>query len=416
MEIIETLESEVRSYSRTWPTVFSDATGAVIRDESGREYLDFFAGAGSLNYGHNNPLFKKAAIDYLGADGVIQGLDMATSAKISFLEAFSTLILQPRNLPYKVQFTGPTGANAVEAALKLARRVSGRPTVLSFTNAFHGLSLGALAVTGSESKRAAAGVPLGNVIRVAYDGFSDGVDGLGLLERMMLDGGCGLDRPGAVIVETVQGEGGLIAARSEWLIRLSELCRRHQLVLIIDDIQMGCGRTGPFLSFEESGIVPDIVCLSKSISGLGLPMAILLLKPELDVWQPGEHSGTFRGNNLAFVTAEAAIREYWSDGLFEFGTRERTKRLEDALVGILRGFPAGAVALRGRGLARGLAFADPGLGVKVSRHAFGAGLLVETSGPRDEVVKLFPPLNIELGQLDEGVRILGAAIRDIFIQ
>lgn len=307
LSVFETLESEVRSYCRGWPTVFDRAQGSHMYDEDGHTYLDFFAGAGSLNYGHNNPVLKRALLDYIERDGVTHGLDMSTTAKRAFLETFQNTILRPRDLPYKVMFPGPTGANAVEAALKLARKVKGRESIVSFTNAFHGMSLGALAVTGNAFKRAGAGIPLVHGTPMPFDNYLDGTypDFL-WFERLLEDSGSGLNTPAAVIVETVQGEGGINVARAEWLRALADLCKRRDMLLIVDDIQMGCGRTGAFFSFEEAGIVPDIVTVSKSISGYGLPLALTLFKPELDVWEPGEHNGTFRGNNPAFVTAAAA--------------------------------------------------------------------------------------------------------------
>ncbi|MET9954802.1 diaminobutyrate--2-oxoglutarate transaminase [Streptomyces sp. NPDC006339] len=412
MSIVDELESEVRSYCRAWPTTFQEAQGAVLTDISGKEYTDFFSGAGTLNYGHNNELLKKPLIDYLTSNGVTHGLDMTTAAKTEFLEVFRSRILAPRGLPYKVQFPGPTGTNAVEAALKLVRKVSGRPNVVAFTNAFHGMSLGSLALTGNEDKRAGAGVPLGHVLRVPYDGFAEGVDGLALLDRTLSDGGGGCDRPGAVVVETVQGEGGVNVARVEWLRELSDLCRRHELLLVVDDIQMGCGRTGAFFSFEEAGIVPDVVCLSKSISGYGLPMALVLLRPELDVWRPGEHNGTFRGNNLAFVTGAAALREYWSDSTLEKSTGDLAEEVHERLTGLAASLRT-EVSVRGRGLVQGLRFAHAPTAAAVGRRAFELGLLVETSGPRDEVLKLLPPLTIPPATLDAGLATLERAVREL---
>jgi diaminobutyrate-2-oxoglutarate transaminase len=412
LKVIEELESDVRLYSRLWPAVFNRAQDSFILSEDGRSYLDFFAGAGALNYGHNNSYLKTALIDYLNDDGIIHSLDMATTAKISFLSAFSNYILAPRNLDYKVQFTGPTGANAVEAALKIARRISKRPGVVCFTNAFHGMSLGALAVTGNEQKRAAAGVSLPHTVRIPYDGFCPAADGLELLDAMLRNGGCGLDRPGAVIVETVQGEGGVKVARPAWLRSLAALCTEHRLLLIVDDIQVGCGRTGGFFSFEEAGLTPDIVCLSKSISGYGLPMAIVLLRPELDQWKPGEHSGTFRGNNLAFVAATAALTRYWHDGALEAGTHRHAAQVTATLASIAGSYPAGLIAHQGRGLIHGLTFSRPLTASAVSRRAFELGLLVETSGPRGEVVKLLPPLTISAESLSSGLEILTQAVKE----
>ncbi|WP_052865299.1 diaminobutyrate--2-oxoglutarate transaminase [Streptomyces niger] len=412
-DVFETLESEVRSYCRGWPTVFDRAHGSYLYDEQGRAYLDFFAGAGSLNYGHNNPVLKSALLDYLGRDGITHGLDMSTAAKRAFLQAFQDAILGPRQLPYKVMFPGPTGTNAVEAALKLARKVKGRETVVSFTNAFHGMTLGALAVTGNTFKRAGAGVPLVHSTPLPYDGYlDDATPDFAWFERLLTDRGSGLDHPAAVIVETVQGEGGINVARPEWLRGLGELCRRHDMLLIVDDVQMGCGRTGAFFSFEESGVVPDIVTVSKSISGYGLPMALCLFTPELDAWEPGEHNGTFRGNNPAFVTATAALDAYWTDDQLEKQTLLRGEQVSQELATIRAEHPDEVKGIRGRGLVWGLPFHDTRRAARVAARAFQLGLLVETSGPDSEVIKLLPPLTVTPDELDEGLRTLSRAVRE----
>ncbi|MFE0644528.1 diaminobutyrate--2-oxoglutarate transaminase [Streptomyces sp. NPDC058877] len=409
--VFETVESEVRSYCRAWPVVFERASGSRLYDEDGRPYLDFFAGAGSLNYGHNNPVLKRALLDYLADDGITHGLDMSTTAKRAFLETFRETVLEPRALPYKVMFPGPTGTNAVEAALKLARKVTGRKTVVSFTNAFHGMSLGSLAVTGNAAKRAGAGVPLPHATRMPFDQYLDGQTPDFLwFERLLDDPGSGLDHPAAVIVETVQGEGGVNVARAEWLRELADLCRRHDMLLIVDDVQMGCGRTGDFFSFEEAGITPDIVTLSKSISGYGLPMSLCLFRPELDLWGPGEHNGTFRGNNPAFVTATAALDAYWRDDALRQRTLGRADRVELALRDLCDDDRMG-IAVRGRGLVWGLEFADGERAEAVCRRAFETGLLLETSGPHGEVVKLLPPLTATDDELDEGLGILARSVR-----
>ncbi|WP_068062364.1 diaminobutyrate--2-oxoglutarate transaminase [Nocardia xishanensis] len=406
--VFEALESNVRGYCRSWPTVFDTASGAWLRDEHGRDYLDFFAGAGALNYGHNNPVLKRALIDYLVGDGITHGLDMSTVAKRRLLETLRDTVLVPRGLDYKVQFPGPTGANAVEAALKLARKVTGRQPVLNFTNAFHGMSLGALSVTGNAAKRAGAGVPLVHVTPMPYDGYLGAGDELRWMRRALDDPSSGLDKPAAVIVETVQGEGGVNVARARWLRELAELCRARGILLIVDDVQMGCGRTGPFFSFESAGITPDIVTLSKSIGGYGLPMALVLFKSELDQWAPGEHNGTFRGNNPAFVTAEVALRHYWSDDALERATLAKGERIERALAGVAAAYPG--VSTRGRGLVHGIVFEDPSLAGKVCQVAFDRGLLVETSGSVDEVVKLLPPLTITDDELDRGLDVVTGAV------
>ncbi|MEU0250961.1 diaminobutyrate--2-oxoglutarate transaminase [Streptomyces sp. NPDC006184] len=409
LSVFTTLESEVRSYCRSWPTVFDRAQGSRMYDEDGHEYLDFFAGAGSLNYGHNNPVLKRALLDYLERDGVTHGLDMSTTAKRAFLEFFQNMILRPRELPYKVMFPGPTGTNAVEAALKLARKVKGRETVVSFTNAFHGMSLGSLAVTGNAFKRAGAGVPLVHTTPMPFDHYMGGKTPDFLwFEQLLGDHGSGLDHPAAVIVETIQGEGGINVARPQWLRALAQLCQQHDMLLIVDDIQMGCGRTGAFFSFEEAGITPDIVTVSKSISGYGLPMSLCLFRPELDVWEPGEHNGTFRGNNPAFVTAAAALNAYWADDKLKQQTLAHAQTIEAALRDTAAHHSGSAY--RGRGMVWGLELSDPQHAGRAARRAFELGLLIETSGAHDQVVKLLPPLTITTDELDQGLRIAQRAV------
>jgi diaminobutyrate-2-oxoglutarate transaminase len=411
VEPFDRLESEVRSYCRSFPTVFDRAAGSLLYDEAGREYLDFFSGAGTLNYGHNNAFLKQCLIDYLGRDGIAHALDMATIAKREFLERFDRIILQPRGLNYKMQFPGPTGTNAVEAALKLARKVTRRTNVLFFHNAYHGMTLGALAVTGNAAKRRGAGVPLQHATPIPFDSVADGRSSLDYLAGILENTSSGVDLPAAVIVETVQAEGGINVASFPWLQRLAELLRRHEVLLIVDDIQVGCGRTGTFFSFEPAGIQPDIVCLSKSISGFGLPMALVLLKPEIDLWAPGEHNGTFRGNNLAFVTGAAALT-YWEDESFSREIHRKSDRVRARLREIAGLYPEAGLEVRGRGLTQGLRFGRSGLATQVSRAAFRQGLVIETAGPDDEVLKLLPPLVIDDAGLEKGLDLISAALAE----
>ncbi|MFE1167574.1 diaminobutyrate--2-oxoglutarate transaminase [Nocardiopsis sp. NPDC058789] len=413
METFQRLESEVRGYCRNWPVVFDKAVGSHVHDESGRPYLDFFAGAGSLNYGHNNPELKSSLIEYLTDDRIVHSLDAYSVAKREFLKTFDDVILTPRNLDYKVQFPGPAGNNAVEAALKLARKYTGRQTIINFTNGFHGMTLGALAVTGNSMKRGGAGVPLDHVATMPFDNYLDGKTPDFLWLRSLLeDSGSGLDAPAAVIVEAVQGEGGINVASAEWLRGLSELCEEYGILMILDDIQMGCGRTGKFFSFEEAGITPDIVTLSKSISGYGLPMALTLFKRELDVWEPGEHNGTFRGFNPAMVTGTEALRRFWSDDTFAQATLAKGELVEARLAEMAAEHADFGAHVRGRGLARGLAFdAEGGIAKKVAAGCFDRGLLLETSGPEDEVAKLLPPLTTTEEELTAGLDIMADAVR-----
>jgi len=414
MTVFDDLESEVRSYCRNWPVVFDSAVGSRLTDVDGRSYLDFFAGAGALNYGHNPPALKRPLLEYLARDGVTHGLDMYTTAKAEFLTTFREVVLAPRGLDYKVQFPGPTGANAVESALKLARKITGKEAMINFTNAFHGMTLGALSVTGNSMKRGGAGIPLVHATPMPYDNYFDGkVPDFLWFERVLEDRGSSLNEPAAVIVETVQGEGGLNPVRIEWLQGLAELCRRHELLLIVDDVQMGVGRTGPFFSFEIAGITPDIVCLSKSISGYGLPMALVLMKPEHDLWGPGEHNGTFRGHNPAFVTATAALWEFWTDDALETSTIAKGERVREQLDKIAADTQSVELEVKGRGLARGLKFAEPELAGQACAAAFKQGLLMETAGPRSEVMKLMPPLTVTDDELEEGLVTVTEAVREV---
>ena len=411
---VNNLESEVRSYCRRFPVVFTKAKGATLEDEKGRKYIDFLAGAGALNYGHNNPAIKEKLLEYIESDMIVHSLDLVTEAKQAFLEAFNSLILKPRGMRYKMQFTGPTGTNAVEAAMKIARNVTGRPTIISFTNGFHGVTLGSVAATGNSYFREGCGIPPQGTTFMPYDGYmGEEVDTTEYLDKVLTDGSSGLDQPAAVIVETIQGEGGINVATSEWLRSLEMICRKHNILLIIDDIQVGCGRTGTFFSFEEAKITPDIIILSKSLSGYGVPFSMVLMKPGLDQWKPGEHNGTFRGNNLAFITARAAIEEYWSDASFSRKVKMKGKIVReyfDQLVGL---DDTGTLSARGRGMVQALDCKTGEIASKISRVAFEKGLIIETSGSEDQVLKFLAPLTISDDELVKGLPILEESMRDV---
>ena len=411
---VNNLESEVRSYCRRFPVVFTKAKGATLEDEKGRKYIDFLAGAGALNYGHNNPAIKEKLLEYIESDMIVHSLDLVTEAKQAFLEAFNSLILKPRGMRYKMQFTGPTGTNAVEAAMKIARNVTGRPTIISFTNGFHGVTLGSVAATGNSYFREGCGIPPQGTTFMPYDGYmGEEVDTTEYLDKVLTDGSSGLDQPAAVIVETIQGEGGINVATSEWLRSLEMICRKHNILLIIDDIQVGCGRTGTFFSFEEAKISPDIIILSKSLSGYGVPFSMVLMKPGLDQWKPGEHNGTFRGNNLAFITARAAIEEYWSDASFSRKVKMKGKIVReyfDQLVGLDE---TGTLSARGRGMVQALDCKTGEIASKISRVAFEKGLIIETSGSEDQVLKFLAPLTIGDDELEKGLSILEESMRDL---
>lgn len=408
-------ESSVRSYSRHFPVVLKRAKGAIMTTVDGTEYIDFFAGAGGLNYGHNDPDMQTAMIDYIKSDGVIHGLDMATEAKEELLKSFVKYILEPRGMvDYKLQFVGPTGTNAVEAALKIARNNTKRSEVIALKNGFHGVSLGSLAATANPYFRDAAGVPLQHINFVTNDDVSKSVedsirDLTSDIEASIAEHGL----PAAVIAEVTQGEGGVNTMRPEWLQALRAITEDKGMLLIIDDIQAGCGRSGTFFSFEPAGIMPDIITLSKSLSGSGLPMSLVLVKSKYDTWKPGEHSGTFRGNNLAFVTSRVAIEKFWKDDTFAKDVQRKAAHISERLAAIAARFPEQISATKGTGFLQGLTFVDPTVAAQVAKTAFSHGLIIERAGPDDEVLKLMPPLTIDDATLDKGIDRIQQSIEEV---
>lgn len=412
MSIFDQRESDIRGYCRTYPVVFDTASNARQTDENGKQYIDFFAGAGVLNFGHNNSKMKQAMIDYLQRDGVTHSLDMHTTAKREFIDAFVSTILEPRNMPHKLQFIGPTGTNAVEAALKLARRATGRQEVVAFTRGFHGMTLGSLACTANQYFRGAAGVPLNHVSHQPYGcetpcqgcTLGCGLDSLEKLRANYLDGSSGLTPPAAFIVEVIQAEGGVNVASHEWLQALQTLAKDVGALLIVDDIQVGCGRTGTYFSFDDMGLDPDIVCLAKGLGGMGTPIAMNLIKPEIDkLWSPGEHTGTFRGQGLSFVAGREAIR-YFEDSQLMDEVRAKAKEMRATLSGLIT--HCQGIQLRGRGMILGL---DVGSGEKakaIVEQCFQEGLLVSACGSGGRVIKLIPPLTIDDADLKQGLKTL----------
>ncbi|MDR0304118.1 MAG: diaminobutyrate--2-oxoglutarate transaminase [Chitinispirillales bacterium] len=415
-QIFEQCESAVRSYCRNFTDVFTKGKNDLLYGESGKEYVDFFAGAGALNYGHSNPFIKQKVIDYIVGDNISHALDMHTAAKAEFLEKFQGKILKPRNLEYKVMFTGPTGTNANEAAFKLARKVKKRTNIFAFMGAFHGQTLGALSATSDWAMRAGANIPLGGVVFMPFPyEFMASIDTIAYIESVLTDDHSGIEKPAAIVVEAVQGEGGLNVAPIEWLQNLEKLCRKHDILLILDEVQVGCGRTGTFFAFERAKISPDIVTLSKSIGGYGFPMALALIKPEYDIWNPGEHNGTFRGNQVAFVAAAAAIdfRESYD---FDGETNKKAKILKEYVETNILSINKN-LKHKGIGLIQGVDFTgisdvNQTTG-KVVKECFDNGLILERAGRHDCIVKCMPPLTIEEKTLLRGLEILKNSIKKV---
>ncbi len=408
-KIFETYESEVRSYCRSFPSVFQKAKGSIITDVDGKEYLDFFCGAGAVNYGHNNDYIKEKLITYLQNDGILHSLDMMTDAKAAFLEYFEKQILKPRGLDYKVMFVGPTGTNGVEAALKLARKVKKRESVWALMGCFHGMTLASLALTSDKDSRKGAGIPLEYVTHIPAPYMFENLDTISYMETLLTDDHSGVEKPAALIIETVQAEGGIHVFEAEWLQRVRSLCDRHDILLIVDDIQVGCARTGTFFSFERAGIVPDMVILSKSIGGIGLPFALTLLKPELDIWTPGEHNGTFRGNQLAIVAAKAGL-EYMLEHHIEAEVQKKAVIIKNYLT---EHISADKAEIRGIGMIWGIDVYHGEVSAAITKKCFENGLIIERAGRDNSVVKLMPALTITEQQLLDGLKIICDAVNTI---
>ena len=345
----------------------------------------------------------------------MHALDMYTAPKREFLEFYEEKILKPRGLNYKIQFPGPTGTNAVEAALKLARKVTGRNNVFAMMGGFHGMTLGSLALTTDASSRAGAGVPLYNVTHIPAPYMFPELDTIHYMETLLTDDHSGVEKPAAIVLETVQADGGINPFPVEWLQRVRALCDKYDILMIVDDIQVGCARTGWFFSFERAGIVPDIVTQSKSIGGYGMPFALVLIKPELDIWSPGEHNGTFRGYQLSMVAAKAGLEVMLNERV-EDKVRSQEKIIAQYMDEITALDPA-RVRTRGIGFIWGvdLYHCDPE--GKASKHVldlcFLNGLIVERVGRGNAVVKVMPDLLIDEATLRRGLDILKNAVAQV---
>jgi len=413
-QTFEQYESSVRSYCRHFPAVFTKGKGAMMYDEEGNGYIDFFCGAGALNYGHNNDYIIGKMVEYLQSDGILHGMDMYTPAKRAFIDTLQEKILKPRGLNYRIMCCGPTGTNAVEAALKLARKVTGRSNVWAFMGCFHGMTLGSLALTTEAYARNAAGVALGNVTHIPAPYMFPELDVIAYMQRMLDDDHSGVAKPAALVMETVQAEGGIYPFEPEFLAKCRKFCDDNDILLLVDDIQAGCGRTGTFFSFERGNIKPDMVMLSKSIGGVGMPMSLLLINPDKDIWKPAEHNGTFRGNQLAFVAGKAAL-EY----MVEHRLDEEAKRKGQFVKAFIENeiLPLDErLFCRGIGMMWGIDCSKLGgdpFSEAIVEACFTRNLILERAGRGSCVVKLMPTLVIEDDVLMKGLQIVKEAFIEV---
>jgi diaminobutyrate-2-oxoglutarate transaminase len=422
----ERYESAARVYPRHFPFAVAEAQGSYIRDLDGNVFIDFLAGAGVLSFGHNHPELVEAATQQMSV--FTHGLDMPSPAKDAFTEAQLSMLPEPMRDHMKIHFCGPTGANAVDAAIKLAKTATGRGDIIAFRGGFHGTTHAGMAVTGSLSTKTpiANGVPGVHFFPYPTGGVPDGIDPTtwdatcaALLEEALTDPNGGIPLPAAVIMELVQGEGGVNPATLLFAQRVRKLTRDLGIPLIIDEVQTGGGRTGTWFAFEQYDIEPDIIVASKALSGMGLPIAVIIYNQDLDVWAPGAHTGTFRGNQLAFAAGAKAIELVRRDDLLD-NVRARGEQVARALEP-LSAHPA-VREVRGLGLMWGVELVAPGdgrtagrLAEEVQVRALRAGLILELGGRDDCVVRMLPPLNVTAEVMDIALAILTRAIKDASI-
>ena len=417
-------ESNARTYPRRLTIAPRRGLGSYIEDVDGNVFIDFLTGAGVLSLGHSHPEVIEAVARQLPL--LTHGLDFPTEIKDEFITAQLSMLPEGMRASTKIGFTGPTGANAVEAALKLCKIATGRSEIISFQGGFHGSTTGSMSVTGLVSQRAGVANTMPGVqffpypysLRSRFGADEDGTRCLDYFERTLKDPLSGISLPAAVILEVVQGEGGVIPAPTDFIQGVRRVTRELDIPLIVDEVQCGCGRSGTWFAFEQHGIVPDVIVASKALSGIGLPIALILYDERLDVWKPGQHIGTFRGNQVAFAGGVVAIEIIKRDGILE-NVRELGAYALDALEEIAREHAIVAEA-RGSGLMLGLELADPQTGehngaaaVAVQRAALERGLILELGGREDSVIRLLPPLNVTRRTLDQALEILREALAEV---
>ncbi|ELO1773728.1 pyridoxal phosphate-dependent class III aminotransferase [Vibrio fluvialis] len=424
-------ESEVRSYPRRLPIAIKQAFGCLVEDTRGQIFLDCLAGAGTLALGYNHPEINQALKEQLDSGLPYQTLDIATKAKTNFIKAVKAFLPEELGNNCVIQFCGPSGADAVEAAIKLAKQTTGRNTMFAFRGAYHGMTNGTMGMMGNLNTKARRTGLMSDVhfmpfpynLRCPFGlGGDEGAKAsIRYIERLLNDDEAGIMKPAAIIVEPVQGEGGVIPAPAFFLRELRRICDEHGILLIFDEIQCGVGKSGYNFAFEEAGIVPDVLCLSKAIGG-GLPMSLLVINKQHDTWRPGEHTGTFRGNQLAMVSGAKALEIIERDNLVE-QANIKGQYLRMGLEKIQSRVNCVA-EVRGKGLMLGLEIKDPSgelnkfgepkaapqLTLGIQRAALERGLMVEKGGREGSVIRFLPPLIISFEQIDFALRTLEEAI------
>ena len=425
-------ESDVRSYPRRLPLAVERAEGAYLWDTRGQKFLDFLSGAGVMALGHHHPEVDAEIVDQITRKLPYQTLDLTSRVRNVFIRELLEFIGEDFSENPRIQFCGPTGADAVEAALKLAKLFTGRSGIFSFQGGYHGATHGALAVTSNISMKGRhAGLmqgvhffPYPYSMRCPFGiGGEEGARaGLRFLESALADPESGVVKPAAVILEAIQGEGGVIPAPAFWLRELRRITEEHGVLLIMDEIQSGIGRTGAPFAYEESGIKPDILLMSKAVGG-GLPLSVMVFDQVLDIWKSGEHCGTFRGNQLAIAAGAKTLQIIKRDDLCSHAAT-MGQRLMTGLGEIADANPETVGEVRGRGLMVGMEIVvgGPGTPARPARHAaervlriqheaLKRGLIIERGGRHGSVLRFLPPLITEPEHIDRCIEVIGDSLK-----
>jgi diaminobutyrate-2-oxoglutarate transaminase len=416
-------ESNARTYARNIPKVLSQGAGVEVVDSNGCRYLDCLACAGALPLGHNHPFIQDRVIQFLRSGQLQQALDLATPAKLHFVQQLYAMLPPAFAERAKIHFCGPTGADAAEAALKLFKTATGRRPIIVFQGAYHGMTHGTLGMMGNLTpKQAITGLP-GEVHFLPYpyvyrSPFGAGTSAqeterlsLACLENALSDPESGIGKPAMVLLEAIQGEGGCVPASAQWLRQVREITQRHHVPLVIDEIQSGVGRSGDLFAFQQADIVPDAILLSKAIGG-GYPLSLLLYLDQYDHWKPGAHAGTFRGNQIALVSGAATLEFLRNERLLEH-VKLVGDQLRQGLVQLQKRYSC-IGDVRGRGLMLGMEMIDPEGRVDALGHPQGSGpiaasiklgclnegLIIETGGRHGAVLRFLPPLIISSAQVE----------------
>lgn len=424
-------ESNARSYPRRIPIAIREAKGIYVKDVDGNLYFDCLSGAGTLSLGHNHPVVIEAIREVLDSDLPLHTLDLTTPVKDKFVEELFASLPPVFAQNARIQFCGPTGADATEAAVKLVKTATGRRSMLSFHGGYHGMTNGALSLTGNLGAKVAVAGLMPDVHFLPYPYHYRCPFGLGgdighrtsshYIESILTDPESGIVPPAGMIMEIVQGEGGVIPAPDEWIREIRRITHEQNIPLIVDEIQTGFGRTGKLFAFEHSGIIPDVLLLSKAIGG-SLPLSVVVYNQKLDQWKPGAHAGTFRGNQLAMAAGIAALRYTIENQLaaraVELGSRltNHLKQIQSEVnfIGDVRGrglmIGVEIVNPHGKANARGFYPQHPLMARQIQAECMRRGLILELGGRHSSVIRFLPPLIVTDEQIDIIAEIFQAAV------